>query len=307
MEEKQLLGKVFNIQRFSIHDGPGIRTTVFMKGCNLRCFWCHNPESISPKTQIRYYSDKCICCMACAECPNTAHIFKADANGFIHLFDRTKCEGCGICIEKCYSEALVLDGKYYDADSLFAEIKKDISFYGEDGGATFSGGEPLLQADFIAEVAKKCKEAGISVTLDTAANLPFSEFEKVLPYTDYVLFDVKHWDSETHKRATGVGNERIKENLAKLLVSDIKVRIRVPLIPGVNASEEDARRIALYVKDCIDESGGKIDRFEFMPFHGTALGKYQSLGLDYAAKSLEAPSKEEVEGYYGIVREYINW
>ncbi len=305
--EKDLLGLVFNIQRFSIHDGPGIRTTVFLKGCNLKCFWCHNPESINPKIQMQFFKDKCIYCGACLECENSAHSFYIDDEKRNHVYDPTKCVCCGSCMDKCYSKAIDIAGKYYDVDSVFYEIMKDKSFYGDDGGVTFSGGEPLLQADFVAEVAKKCKEAGITVAIDTAGNVPYSSIEKVLPYADYFLFDVKHADSQKHFEVTGVHNERIQENLGKLLTTNVKVRIRVPLIPTVNYDENSVKAIAQTVADRLKESGGKIDKFEFMPFHGIAVGKYHSLSLDYKAEGFEPPEKSLIEKYYQIVREYISW
>lgn len=294
-------GTVFNIQRFSIHDGPGIRTTVFMKGCNLRCFWCHNPESILPGPQIQYFEKKCIGCRLCTICPNSAHIFNEK-----HIFERSLCLGCGKCAESCYSEALVLTGREYEKNDLFNEIKKDEPFYTGGGGVTFSGGEPLLQADFIASVAGMCQKAGISVVIDTAGCVEYSEFEKVLPFTNLFLYDIKHADSERHKAYTGRENHLILQNLRLLLESGADIWIRVPLIPDMNANRKDVADIARLTADLQIKTGRKIRKFEFMPYHGTAEGKYDSLGKKYDAAGKRTIEKNDLAEYYELVHSVLN-
>jgi glycyl-radical enzyme activating protein len=295
-------GTIFNIQRFSIHDGPGIRTTVFMKGCNLHCFWCHNPESVSAKPQIQYFENKCIGCRSCTICPQSAHTF----NDSMHIFNRSLCTGCGKCAEICYSEALILTGKEYKTNEVFNEIIKDKPFYSDGGGVTFSGGEPLLQAEFVSAVAKMCREAGISVAVDTAGCVGYKAFEAVLPYTSLFLFDIKHSYFERHKNYTGGDNRIIKENLRRLLQSGADIWIRVPLIPDMNASYDDVINIAHLVADIQFSAGKKIKKFEFMPFHGIAEGKYISLGKNYIASGKKTIDKSVITEYYAIINPIIN-
>lgn len=301
MTDILIKGTIFNIQRFSIHDGPGIRTTVFMKGCNLRCFWCHNPESILKRPQIQYFEKKCIGCRSCVICPRSAHGF---TDG--HSFDRSVCIDCGRCADVCFSEALVLTGKEYTVTELLKEIKKDIPFYTDGGGVTFSGGEPLLQANFVSAAAKNCREAGISVAVDTAGCVDFKMFEAVLPYTSLFLFDIKHADRERHLEYTGADNRIIHENLHRLLESGADVYIRVPLIPGMNDNMDDVRKIACLVADIQHSAKKKIKKFEFMPFHGAAEGKYISLGKNYKMAGKKTIDKNIIAEYYNTANAIIN-
>ncbi len=293
-------GIIFNIQRFSIHDGPGIRTTVFMKGCNLHCFWCHNPESINPKPQIQYFGNKCIGCRLCTICPNSAHSFTEE-----HIYDRSLCDNCGKCSEVCFSEAIILTGKEYSTEELYNEIIKDEPFYTNGGGVTFSGGEPLLQAGFVASVARLCHNAGISVSVDTAGCVDYKAFEKVIPYTSLFLYDIKHADNERHKKYTGRGNEIILDNLKRLLDSGADIWIRVPLIPNMNLNKEDVLSIARTVALLQNTTGKKIKKFEFMPYHGTAEGKYKSLGKPYITEKTTI-DKSIVREYYLLINSLIN-
>lgn len=208
------MGKVFNIQRFSLHDGPGIRTTFFLMGCSLKCRWCHNPEGINGKIQIQFNEKDCLLCGACVrECPSHNHRIKDDT----HTINFEQCKLCGKCIKTCPTQALQFSGKEYKADELADQGIRDISFYKNNGGITFSGGEPLLQADFVAKTAKICKEHGVpTIAVDTAGNVEWTAFEKVLPWTDYFLFDIKTAFESTHISGTGYSNHRILENLFKL-------------------------------------------------------------------------------------------
>ena len=224
---------IFDIERNSFVDGPGIRTTVFFKGCNLKCAWCHNPESQSFKPQMMFYRDKCTGCGKCKEkCPNNLE----------------KCDLCGNCTIYCPAEARRVCGKEYTPDEVLAEVIKDKAFYDNSGGGvTFSGGECMLQIDFLLEILKKCKQNGISTAVDTAGHIPFESFEKILPYTDMFLYDFKIFDSQKHKKYIGVGNELILENLAKLLNMGAKVYIRIPVIEGVNDSIEEMQQIKAFL------------------------------------------------------------
>lgn len=264
-------GKIFDIQRFSIYDGPGIRTNVFFKGCNLRCLWCHNPESQKMKNQLLFYRDKCIGCGECAKiCSKT---FTDD------------CIACGKCAEVCTHSARVISGRTATADEVVQEILKDKEFYRTSGGGvTLSGGEPLLQADFAAEILKKCKENGIHTAIETAACVPWESFEKVLPYLDLVLCDIKGIDEKKHIENTGVSNKTILENAERLKTSGVDVLFRTPVIPNYNDSE--IKEIAEFCKPC---------EHELLAYHSTGCGKYTALGLEYRLGEVEAPSKEAME------------
>lgn len=260
-------GLIFNIQRFCIHDGPGIRTTVFFKGCNLRCAWCHNPESQSPYKETMFYEEKCI--------------------------------GCGRCKSNsdfvCLSGARELCGKEYTIDDVLAEVIKDKSFYeNSGGGVTFSGGECMLQIDFLLELLKKCKENGIHTTVDTAGHIHWVDFEKIMPYTDLFLYDIKSMDTDAHKKYTGAGNELILDNLARLLKSNAEVCVRVPVIPSVNDTEEEMQKIRLFF-----EEHGYPESIELMPYHSMGEGKYEALGK--SSVKFSVPEDEKIERLKRII------
>lgn len=252
-------GYVFDIQRFSISDGPGIRTTVFFKGCNLRCAWCHNPESQSAKKQMLFYKDKCTLCGKCSQvCP----------------YNLKSCDFCGKCAIFCPNNAREICGVEYTSDEVFAEIIKYKAFYdNSNGGVTFSGGECMLQIDFLYGLLKKCKENGIHTAVDTAGHIPFESFEKILPYTDLFLYDMKCFDSEKHKKYVGVGNNLILENLEKLFSANAKIWIRIPVISHINDSIEEMQLI----KDFLD-SKGKPEKIELLPYHAMGENKYAAIG-----------------------------
>ncbi len=251
---------VFDIQHCSLVDGPGIRTTVFFKGCNLKCAWCHNPESQSTKPQMMFYKDKCTGCGKCKEVCTSPE----------------SCMLCGKCTLYCPVEARKVCGNEYTVDEVFAEIIKDTAFYNNSGGGvTFSGGECMLQIDFLCEILKKSKENGIHTAVDIAGHIPFEHFEKILSYTDLFLYDMKVFDTQKHKRYVGVGNELILENLKKLFKAGAKIWIRIPIIPGVNDSIEEMQKMKAFLDDC-----GNPEKIELLPYHPMGENKYRAIGKE---------------------------
>ncbi|MBQ7727344.1 MAG: glycyl-radical enzyme activating protein [Clostridia bacterium] len=288
-------GSVFNIQRFSVHDGPGIRTTVFFKGCSLRCIWCHNPESISRQGVLEFNPDACIGCLACVSvCPTGAHR-SDESHG--HVLDRFKCVACFKCVDTCYAGALRSVGETVDEDYVMRQILSDKDYYdASSGGVTFSGGECMIQLDFLLALLKKCKEAGIHTAVDTAGNVPHSAFEAVLPYTDLFLYDVKAADSRLHRELTGAGNELILSNLRFLSDAGARIIVRIPFVPSRNGSE--IPHIAEILRDFC------IEKIELLPYHRLGLSKYESMGLDNLCRDEPIPSDEETEQALSILRSF---
>ncbi|MCD6323145.1 MAG: glycyl-radical enzyme activating protein [Clostridiales bacterium] len=290
-------GLVFDIQHFSIFDGPGIRTTVFMKGCSLDCAWCHNPESISPKKEIQTYFFKCIGCGQCFEvCPQHAHIITDDGR----LYDRDLCIQCGICTDSCYSGALVMTGSEMSVNDIVDEVSRDISFYKDSGGGvTVSGGEPLLQAEFVKNLLVELKKTEIHTAIDTAGNIPFSAIEKVLPHTDLFLYDIKAMDSDIHKKFTGVGNSRILKNLSRLSRFGIPIRIRIPVIPDVNAKLDEIEKIAVYISKLEN-----IEAVEPLAYHSLGAGKLESMGAEGKRPVFKVPKRKVMVEIYELFETY---
>ena len=261
---------LFDIERCSYVDGPGIRTTVFFKGCNLHCQWCHNPESQNPCPEMLFYRDKCTGCGKCRSiCPSPEG-----------------CTLCGKCAFFCPADARSICGREYTLREVLAEIRKDRSLYeNSGGGVTFSGGECMLQADFLAELLQLCKAQGIHTAVDTAGLVPFSTFEKVLPYTDLFLYDIKLLDPEKHRQYTGVSNRLILENLKKLFSAGAKLWIRIPVIGGVNDSPLEITEILEFLSQC-----GKPEKLELLPYHAMGEHKYGALGK--AAKTFPVPTQQ---------------
>ena len=293
-----LTGTIINIQRFSIHDGPGIRTTVFFKGCSLRCFWCHNPESIRPKPEIQFYLERCIGCQDCLSvCEHGAHIFEAG-----HEYARNLCVVCGECVQICPNAAVELTGRHMSVDQVLAEILADRTFYQTSGGGvTLSGGEPLLQREFAREILAQCQSAGVHTAIETAANCPWEYVEEMLPVTDMFMMDLKHMDSQKHREATGVGNERILANARRLAASGKPVLFRIPVIPTVNDGDDEMAATAAFVHE-LGELGQAesnhahgLPQLELLRFHQLAADKYRSLDWDYRAAALRPLTKERME------------
>ena len=279
---------IFNIQKCSIHDGTGLRTIVFFKGCPLHCAWCANPESQSYQMQIMEFPKKCIGCGECVKACKTGAIHPQEDGLRI---DRSACVKCFACANICYAEAKTIVGKEMTADEIFTEVNKDRFFYEiKGGGVTFSGGEPLTQPELLYQTAKKCKQNRLHTTMETCGYGRFEDFEKALDYIDETFIDIKHMDSAVHKELTGVGNEIILSNIKAIAAKGIPIIIRTPVIPGLNDSEENITATAEFIKDIPN-----INEYELLPYHNLGESKYASLGVPYTLKEVQAPSDEAMQ------------
>lgn len=287
MAKSQLSGTVFDIKKFSIHDGPGIRTTVFLKGCPLNCVWCHNPEGISADPEIQTWENRCIACGDCAaECPNHAITF-VDGK---RMWETQLCEHCGACALVCQAEAVQHIGKRMIVAEVLAEIGKDTVYYDQSGGGvTFSGGEPLNQVDFLAALLEECQKAGIHTAVDTCGFSATRNFEKITPLTDLFLFDLKIIDPERHRRFTGLTNGLILDNLRALDLAAREVVIRIPIIPGINDDPENISGIGTLL-----DSLENIRCVNLLPYHNTASEKYLRRGSEYPLGDVQPPSNVEM-------------
>ena len=279
---------VTDIQRFCLSDGPGIRTVVFFKGCNLRCTWCHNPETLSFDQDLMFYPAKCIGCGKCfSTCPSGAHKL-VDGK---HVIDRGLCTNCGACAAVCYAEALVMSGKEMSVEDIMAQVRQDKPYYeASGGGVTLSGGEVLCHLPFAIELAKACKKEGISVAIETNLSLPYEQIKPLLDEVDVVMADLKLFDEEAHERYTGKSSATVKENLARII--DLPLIVRTPLIPGVTATKENLLAIAASLVG--KENLIYYQLLNFNPLGGT---KYQSLDAENAFANARPYTAEEMDGF----------
>jgi len=283
-------GFIFDIKKFAVHDGPGIRTTVFFKGCPLSCEWCHNPESQRERPEILYYKDRCSLCGACVSACEQVAI--SLVSGHLML-NQSLCVGCGDCIRACPNGARELAGRQMSVEQVISEIVKDTLFYEESGGGvTFSGGEPLMQAEFVRAVATRCQAFDIHTALDTSGYASEDALMKVTNVIDLFLYDVKTLDDATHLAHTGVSNRSILRNLRMLDDMGKRIWIRFPLVPGVNDDEHS-------LSDLIDLicSLRAVEAIQVLPYHRAGAGKYRRLGREYAFLETEEPSGEDAAAY----------
>jgi pyruvate formate lyase activating enzyme len=280
-------GMIFNIQHFSLDDGAGIRTTVFMKGCPLHCIWCHNPESKALKTQTFYNTEKCTGCRQCAKvCPNDCHSFDKG----IHIYQRDNCIKCGKCVPYCFSKALEMVGVEKTVEEVVEEVLQDKLFYDASGGGiTLSGGEPMYQFPFVYELAKSAKDKGLHVCMETCGFAKEELFLKIAPFIDVFLFDYKVTDTNKHQIYTGVSNEIILQNLKKLDALGKQIVLRCPIIPGCNDEETHFIGIANTAN-----SLKNVERIDIIPYHPLGIGKSLLLGEQVAFDNSSYPTKDTV-------------
>ncbi len=275
-----MTGTVFNIQHFSIHDGPGIRSTVFFKGCNLRCFWCHNPESWRTEPEMQFYAARCIGCGVCAGvCPHAK-----DGKRALLSDD---CTACGACAEACMAEAIRLTGKSRTADEVIADLLSDSDLYEKSGGGiTFSGGEPLLQPEFLRALLLACRERGWHTAVESAVCVPWERIEALLPLIDLMICDIKTLDEAAHREATGQSNARILDNIRHIAGTGKPLLLRTPIIPGFNDSRESVAAIAEFIAALPGSPA-----LELLPFQSLCKSKYESLHRAFGAETLETPER----------------
>ena len=287
---------ITNIQKFSIHDGDGIRTTVFFKGCPLKCEWCHNPETQRFEKEMQVDREKCTGCGTCASvCPNGAVRMTEDHRP---SWDPKACTFCGKCENFCPAGVREIVGREYTVKELTKELMKDQMFYEESGGGvTFSGGEVMsMDMDFILAMAKELKRQDVTLTIDTCGYVPYERFEKILPYVNTFLYDVKVMDPELHKKYMGTDNKLILENLIRLSQDGARIYIRIPTIKEVNGNEENMKETIAFLKQHDIHPAG----VNLLPYHDTGSGKYAKLGMEYKGTDLHAPDKEEMEAFAAL-------
>jgi len=289
-------GTVFNIQRYSIHDGPGIRTTVFLKGCPLNCWWCQNPESQLSGQEMVFWEDRCIGCGACSlNCPSGAIRMENKKP----VTDKNKCNLCGECSRICPAQVREMIGKKLTAEEIIKEIEKNLVFYEESGGGvTFSGGEPLGQSEFLEGLLNGCREKKIHTAVDTSGYVSWEILNKMIPKVDLFLYDLKLMDNERHKKYTGVSNELILENLKKLSSVHNNIFVRFPVIPGINDDCQNIKEIGKFL------SSLKITQVNILPYHHIGIDKYKRLERTYKLATTQPPSEEKLSEVSAILRKF---
>lgn len=292
-------GLIFNIQHFSTEDGPGIRTTVFFKGCPLRCPWCHNPEGLRPGSDLMWFDLRCIGAKDClGACPEKALDLTPEG---MHI-DREGCTLCGLCQKACPAGAFEMIGRHYSVDELMDDFLKDRVFYETSGGGiTFSGGEPMLQTDFLASVLPLCKQAGMAVALDTSGAVSWERYEHVLPWVDLVLFDLKLMNREDHKRTTGLSNEIILENARRISAQGKPLWIRTPIIPGYTDEAENIRAIGHFIRETLPT----VRRWDLLAYTNLGRPKYHRLDWPYSLEKTPLMTKIGMESLHQVAVELV--
>ena len=291
-----MTGCIFNIQKFCLHDGPGIRTTVFFKGCNLRCKWCANPESQKCEQQITLDTGKCT---ACGNCVDACAMGARSTQGGLLLVDAQRCTACGGCLTACPNGAIENEGRKVTAEEIAEEVLKDKAFYDHSGGGvTFSGGEVLLQKDFAKHLAELLRRQGVSIAVETAGAVPEKDFREMLCWTDYVLMDLKHYDGQAHMAGTEMDNRQILENMKILRDSGVPFLIRIPVIPGFNNGTEAAEAFGKLLKRL------DIAQVELLPFHQLGQHKYALLNMDYGYADCKQLHREDLTPYREVLERY---
>lgn len=306
---EEIKGIVFNIQRFTVHDGPGIRTEVFLKGCPLRCLWCDNPESFHFYQEVGVFSQRCIGIDKCGRCLDACSISKEGKSIFIIKenkiagINREICTNCLKCAEVCPANALIIWGKSMTINEVMSEIMRDLPFYEKsNGGVTISGGDPLVQWKFTLELLKECKKRGLHTCVESELHTNWEIIEKILPYTDLFLTDIKHMDPVKHKEYTGVSNWLILENIKKLAKLGKPIVIRIPVIPGLNDSIENIRKTSEFI---VQELGATVKQVQLLPYHTLGHPKYESLDLKYPLENLNVPPKQQFKEHIDYLAEIL--
>jgi pyruvate formate lyase activating enzyme len=311
---ESIKGRLYDIQGFSVHDGPGIRTTVYLKGCPLRCLWCHSPESVFRDYELSCFDVRCVgtedCGLCVPACPNGALSpgkpaaapvqgeSSAETRSITRVeIERSVCTSCLACTMVCPTKALAPSGYENTVDEVVERVERDRPFFAEDGGATISGGEPMMQFDFTRRLAQRFKESDIGVCLDTTGYAPGERYDDILPWIDLFLYDLKHMNSERHKRLTGVPNELIHENAIRISKNGGKFQIRVPVIPKLNDSSENMKAVAEF---CLKLGDAVVD-LQLLPYHKLGAAKYTRIGKTYPLRNSEPPSDETMREHLSFM------
>lgn len=293
------MGLIFNVQRFSTEDGPGIRTTAFLKGCPLHCAWCHNPEGQRSTPELVWHDVRCIGARECLRaCPEDALTLTSEGM----RINREKCNACGACVQACPTGALDMIGRQWSAEQLMEELLKDEVFYEtSSGGITFSGGEPLMQVDFLCEVLPQSRQARLHVALDTCGFVSWESFERVLPYVNLVLYDLKIMDANRHRAATGVGNDLILENARRLAAHRVPMWIRTPIIPGFTNDQENISAIARFILEELPT----VQRWHLLAYTNLGRPKYERLDRKYLLEQVPLLTRDEMESAWRTAVELV--